>query len=91
LIGCTGTPDPDCTGNYTYTGVFNGQALYQHQTAPWFLWYSTDYNAYLCTTAPGAGTTAPCYYWINQGLQYSPLGTYTPAEDAVGEITTVYL
>lgn len=80
----SGTVTPDCTGDYTDAGEYNGQRYYTctNEAGTWFL-YSTDsppFQLWRISAVLGA-TKGLCW------TQSSLLGEYLPAGGAAGTAT----
>lgn len=81
--GClAGTLSPDISGDFVYTGMYNGQPYFKGGLLGWSIWYSLVTGAFVISEVFGVLGTG---YWIAD--QEGIVGTYAPEEPSTGVAT----
>ena len=78
----SGSVSPNWNGDFYDDGLYNGQPSFKKQGENVFVWWSEDNNTYYISAQKG---TLGFSWWIADQANYD--GTYTPAGNAVGDIT----
>lgn len=83
----TGTVTPDCTGDYTDAGEYNGQRYYTctNEAGTWYLWFLASKDELRWSISVTLGETLPAT-WMKVG-SLSPIGIYVAGEPYSGAAT----
>lgn len=76
---CTGTLNPDFTGDYEYTGVFNGKDLFRKGVTNQYCWWNPGTSSWIINNEVGI-IDMPYFERVNA----DPIGEYQPEGGSTG-------